>query len=59
MFWLDGEFWGDPETEYTAPFEPEEDADVHACLDDQSGFTTGGIAHDEHPVGESPRLFDL
>jgi hypothetical protein len=31
-FWLDGSFWGDPETEYTAPFEPEEGArtaDVH------------------------------
>ena len=25
-FWLDGEFWGDPASEYTAPFEPEEGA---------------------------------
>lgn len=23
-FWLDGEFWGNPETEYSAPFELEE-----------------------------------
>jgi Plasmid pRiA4b ORF-3-like protein len=25
-FWLDGEFWGDKESEYTSPVEPEDDA---------------------------------
>jgi hypothetical protein len=32
-FWLDGRFWGDPSTEYTAPIQAEE------------GVATAGVTH--------------
>jgi pRiA4b ORF-3-like protein len=40
-FWLDGEFWGDPESEYTAPFEPEEVAKTVDVALDALGLEPG------------------
>ena len=40
-FWLDGEFWGDPASEYTAPFEPEEGAQTADVPLDGLGLEPG------------------
>ena len=40
-FWLDGEFWGDPASEYTAPFEPEEGAQTADVPLDELGLEPG------------------
>jgi hypothetical protein len=39
-FWLDGEFWGDPASEYTAPLEPEGKKTAEARLE-QLGLEPG------------------
>jgi hypothetical protein len=40
-FWLDGEFWGDPETEYTSPVEPEPGAKTAEVELERLGLETG------------------
>ena len=40
-FWLDGEFWGDRKTEYTAPFEPDEDVKTADARIDALGLEPG------------------
>jgi hypothetical protein len=40
-FWLDGEFWGNAETAYTAPFEPEPGAKTADVALDELGLNTG------------------
>ncbi len=40
-FWLDGEFWGSKESEYTAPFEPEPAAQTAAVELERLGLTVG------------------
>jgi hypothetical protein len=40
-FWLDGRFWGDRSTEYTAPFEPDEDVATADVVISKLGLDPG------------------
>lgn len=40
-FWLDGEFWGSKESEYTAPFEPEPGSQTADIALERLGLTRG------------------